>query len=290
MSGGSVPGGSCSRRLRHALGDELARAVVVGVRLELDRHLRDAELRARPHAPNVRQPGKRDLERNRDGRLEFLGAHRRVLGDDVEDRRREVGKHVAPQLLQPHRADRRARGDEQRREQRRVKRRANHSADQRGRLSGHRARLRPSRPAPSTEMRPRQRWPRRRVRPDNTSTSPPRSRPRPIRRISKCRASFGRNTHHSLRTRCTAATGTREDGGAGVAHRERRARRHARAAAPVAVADVDSNRQRSRIRSTLTADGRDASLEVLAGQAPKTTAGRSLPGGCAPRPARRRGR
>ena len=36
-------------------------------------------------------------------RLQLLGAHRRVLHDDVEDRRREVGEDVAPQLLQARR-------------------------------------------------------------------------------------------------------------------------------------------------------------------------------------------
>ena len=68
MSGGSVPGGSCAGDLRDALGDELARAVVVGVGLELDRDLRDAELRVRADAAHVRQPGERDLERDGDAR------------------------------------------------------------------------------------------------------------------------------------------------------------------------------------------------------------------------------
>ena len=104
-----------ARDLRDALGDELSRAVVVGARLELDRDLRDAELRVRSHAAHVRQSGERDFERNRDGGLELLGAHRRVLRDDVEDRRGQIGKHVAPQILQPERADRRAGGDEQQR-------------------------------------------------------------------------------------------------------------------------------------------------------------------------------
>ena len=63
--------------LRDALGDELSRAVVVGVRLELDRDLRDAELRVRAHAAHVGQARQRDLERNGDGGLELLGAHRR---------------------------------------------------------------------------------------------------------------------------------------------------------------------------------------------------------------------
>ena len=94
--------------LRHSLGDELPRAVVVGVGLELDRDLRHAELRVRTHAAHVRQPCEGDLERNRDRRFEFLGTHRRVLRDDVEDRRGEIGEHVAPQILHPERADRRS--------------------------------------------------------------------------------------------------------------------------------------------------------------------------------------
>ena len=96
MSGGSVPAGSC-RRLGDALGDELPRAVVVGVGLELDRDLGHAELGVRAHAAHVGQPGERDLERNGDGGLQLLGAHRRVLRDDVEDRRRQVGEDVARQ-------------------------------------------------------------------------------------------------------------------------------------------------------------------------------------------------
>ncbi len=71
-AGWQLPG-----HLPDPLGDELPRAVVVGARLELDRDLRDAELRVRSHAPHVRQPRERDLERDRDRRLELLGAHRR---------------------------------------------------------------------------------------------------------------------------------------------------------------------------------------------------------------------
>ena len=54
---------------------------------ELDRDLRDARTRCRADAHDVRQTGERVLDRNRDTRLELLGAHRGVLGDDVEDRR-----------------------------------------------------------------------------------------------------------------------------------------------------------------------------------------------------------
>ena len=85
------------RGLTDSLGDELAGAVVVGVRLELDRHLHDAELRVRPDASDVRQTGQRDFERNRDARLELLGAHRRVLHDDVEHGRRQVGEDIPAQ-------------------------------------------------------------------------------------------------------------------------------------------------------------------------------------------------
>ena len=87
------------RHLTDALGDELPRAVVVGVGLELDRHLADAELRRRANAPDVWKPGERRLQRNGDRGLQLLRAHRRVLDDDVEDRRRQIRKHVAPKLL-----------------------------------------------------------------------------------------------------------------------------------------------------------------------------------------------
>ena len=115
--------------LRDPLGDELPRAVVVGARLELDRDLRDAELRVRSHPPHVRQPGERDLERNGDRRLELLGAHGRVLRDDVEHRRRQIGEDIPPQILHPERADRRSGRDQQRRQERRVKRLANQPAN-----------------------------------------------------------------------------------------------------------------------------------------------------------------
>ena len=56
------PLGKLTRDLRDAFRHELTRAVVVGVRLEFDGDLRDAELRVRPHAPHVGQTCERDLE------------------------------------------------------------------------------------------------------------------------------------------------------------------------------------------------------------------------------------
>ena len=94
INGGSVPGWKLPGHLRHTLGDELARAVVVRARIELDRDLGDPELRIGADAADVRQARKRDFKRNRDGRLELLGSHRRVLGDHIEDGCGEVGEHV----------------------------------------------------------------------------------------------------------------------------------------------------------------------------------------------------
>ena len=108
------PGWQLPGHLPDPLGDELSRAVVVGARLEFDGDLRHPELRVRSHAPHVRQPGQRNLERNRDGRLELLGTHRGILRDDVEDGRRQIGEDVPRQILYPERADRRARRDQQR--------------------------------------------------------------------------------------------------------------------------------------------------------------------------------
>ena len=113
-----LPGG-----LTDALRDELPGAVVVGVRLEFDRHLHDAELRVRPDASHVRQTGQRDFERNRDARLELFRAHRRVLDDDVEHRRRQVGKHIPRQILEPEHADADG-GREQQHDHRRLRERA----------------------------------------------------------------------------------------------------------------------------------------------------------------------
>ena len=149
ISGGSVPGGKLPADLRHALGDELPGAVVVGVGLELDRDLGDAELGVRADAPHVRQTRERHLERNGDGRLELLGAHRRVLRDHVEDRRGEIGEHVAPAGPGARSAPIDGAGRDQQRGQRAA--RGTTSRMSRlimARLSGHRGRLRPSRPAP----------------------------------------------------------------------------------------------------------------------------------------------
>ena len=194
-AGGKLPGD-----LRDPLGDELPRAVVVGVRVELDRDLCDTQLGIRSHPANVGQPCERHFERNRDRRFQFLGAHRRVLRDDVEDRRGQIGKHIPSKILHPERADRRAGGDQQHGQERRVKRLANQSANH-GAPQWASCSPSPfsawalSRNAPSTTIVSPARSP------ERTSTSPPRSRPRPMRRISKWFASLGRNTHHSLRTR-----------------------------------------------------------------------------------------
>ena len=129
INGGSVPAGSCPVDLRHTLRDELTRSVVVRARIELDRDLGDPELRIGADASDVRQARKRDFQRNRDGRLELLGSHRRVLGDHIEDGRGEVGKHVPPEVLKPERANDGACHDQQCREQRRVERFANQPAN-----------------------------------------------------------------------------------------------------------------------------------------------------------------
>ena len=110
-------GGAGARRqlagdLVDPLADELAGAVVVGVGLELDAHLRHAGLGGGADAPHLGQAGQRHLQGDRDAGLQLLGAHRRVLDEDAEDRRREVGKDVAPQVAQPDRAGRR-RGERQ---------------------------------------------------------------------------------------------------------------------------------------------------------------------------------
>ena len=100
------------RHLGDALGDELAGTVVVGVGLELDRDLADAELRARPDAPHLGQAGEADFHGHRDARLQLLGAHGRVLRDHVEDGRGEVGEDVAGKVHEPVEADGHAGRDE----------------------------------------------------------------------------------------------------------------------------------------------------------------------------------
>ena len=92
------------RHLVDPLGDELAREVVVGVRLELDADQRHAGLGARADAAHLGQARQRDLQRDRHAGLQLLGAHGRVLDVDAEDRRREVGEDVALQLAEPDRA------------------------------------------------------------------------------------------------------------------------------------------------------------------------------------------
>ncbi len=122
-------GGKLTRDLSDSLGHELPGAIVVSVRLELDRDLRHTELRVRTHTPHVRQPCERDLEGNRDSRLEFLRAHGRVLRDDVEYRRRQVGEHIPLQILYPEPANRCSCCDQQRGQEWRVERIANQSAN-----------------------------------------------------------------------------------------------------------------------------------------------------------------
>ena len=87
---GVGPGRHLRRGLRDALGHELARAVVVGLGVELDRDLRHAELRGGPDAPHVRQPAERDLHRDGDAGLQLLRVHGGVLDDDVEDGHGEI--------------------------------------------------------------------------------------------------------------------------------------------------------------------------------------------------------
>jgi hypothetical protein len=138
------------RNLRHALGHELARAVVVGVGLELDRHLRDAELVRRAHAARLRKTCERALERDRDRGLQLLGAHRRVLHDDVEHGCGQVREHVAAQVLERRDAERGGRRREQH-DQPRPREREADDALEHGRLSargGRRRHRAPSRPRP----------------------------------------------------------------------------------------------------------------------------------------------
>ena len=128
------------------------------------------------------------------------------------------------------------------------------------------------------------------MRPDSTSTSPPRSRPRPIGRISKTPGALGTKTHQLSPTRCTAATGTARIGRAGRC----RAGSAADADMPgrsssLAVAHVDPDGHGARLRGDLA--GRRCVTfprERPARAARRTSRAPACPSGCAPRRARRR--
>jgi hypothetical protein len=93
-------------RLAHTLGNELPRAIVVGLGLEFDRHLRDAQLRVGTNPLRVRQPRERCLHRNRDTRLQLFRSHRRILDNDVEHWGGQIRENISAQFLQPHGTER----------------------------------------------------------------------------------------------------------------------------------------------------------------------------------------
>ena len=93
------------RDLRHPLRDKLPGPVVIGAGIELNRDLRHPKLGVGPHPSHVRQTRERHFERDRNGGLELLGSHGRVLRDHIEDGSRQVRKHVPPEVLKPERSD-----------------------------------------------------------------------------------------------------------------------------------------------------------------------------------------
>ena len=106
--------GQSTRRqsFQHALqplGDKLARAIDVRAVLELQRHLREAELRQRTHFLHARQTGQFAFDRLRDEFFRFLGGERRDFGVDLHLRSRDVRHGVNRQMQRRPQTRRRAR-------------------------------------------------------------------------------------------------------------------------------------------------------------------------------------
>jgi hypothetical protein len=101
--------------LLHALRDELTSAEVVRVGLELDRDLRHSELIVGPYAACLRETGERRLHGDGYRGFEFLGSHGCVLHDHIEDRGRQIGKHVALKVLKRRDSERAGREHEDQR-------------------------------------------------------------------------------------------------------------------------------------------------------------------------------
>ena len=77
LIGASLGRSTRRQSLQHALqalGHELARAVNIRAVLELDRHLREAELRQRTHFVHAGQTGQSNLDRLRDEFFRFFGS------------------------------------------------------------------------------------------------------------------------------------------------------------------------------------------------------------------------
>jgi hypothetical protein len=87
--------GKEASRDRHPLADQLSRAKVVCVGIELDRGLDDARLAHGADATKARQARQRALERHGHPALDLFGAHGGGLHDHREHGRGQIGEDVA---------------------------------------------------------------------------------------------------------------------------------------------------------------------------------------------------
>ena len=74
-------------------------------------------------------PGEGRLQWDCDRGFEFLGCHRGVLNNDVEDGRSEVGKHVSAKIPGRERPDNRCRSDEQQDQRQTCETRGDYTSD-----------------------------------------------------------------------------------------------------------------------------------------------------------------
>ena len=81
-----------------ALSNELARSINIGIVLELDRHLRQAEFRQRTHFVHARQTGQSNFDRLRDELFRFFSGKRWNFGVHLNLRGRNVGHSIDGQV------------------------------------------------------------------------------------------------------------------------------------------------------------------------------------------------
>ena len=109
--------------------------------------------------------------------------------------------------------------------------------------------------------------------PESTSTSPPRSRPRPIRRISKGTGVLGKEDTPFVADALHRGDRHGENRFACPPDRQRGRRRHARSQDVSGIAHVNPHRHRSRLALDVPTDDRNRSLEVLSRQRGKCQLG-----------------
>ena len=145
-----------------------------------------------------------------------------------------------------------------------------------------------SRPATSGGRRRRPRWSLSAVSPERTSTSVPRSRPRPICRISKTPFSFGKKTHQCSPTRLDGGDRHGQDGRVADADGHGCGRRHAGTKHAVGIAHGRCERRSFGTRWTLGGRRAPPARGSPALEVPRSSAAPASLSGCAVRRARTR--